>query len=101
MSKNFGVILIVIGIVMLVWTSFTYTKKENVVDAGPIHISADRQKTVSWPPVAGGIVIIAGILVYVIAGKNVETNNKRSIQLVYRSLKFSTSPLYLNIATIV
>lgn len=69
MNRNFGFVLIAIGIIMLLWTGFTYTKKENIVDAGPLHISADRQKTVSWPPVVGGVVLIAGIVVLLTGGK--------------------------------
>lgn len=54
---------------MLIWTGFTYTKKEKIIDAGPIQVSADRQKTVNWPPYVGGIVLIGGIIV-VITSKN-------------------------------
>lgn len=60
--KTFGIILVIIGIIMLVWTGFTFTKKEKVVDAGPLEISADKQKTVNWPPYAGGILVIGGIV---------------------------------------
>ncbi|MGY3052067.1 putative membrane protein [Pedobacter sp. UYEF25] len=63
MNRTIGLILIVVGILMLVWTGFTYTKKEKIVDAGPIQISADRQKDVNWPPYVGGIVLIAGVIV--------------------------------------
>jgi hypothetical protein len=52
---------------MLIWTGFSYTQRENVVDAGPLHISADKQKTVSWPPFAGGILAVAGIALLVSA----------------------------------
>ncbi len=69
MSKNIGFLLIAIGIIMLVWTGFSYTKKEKIVDAGPIQISADRQNTVSWPPVLGGVVLVAGIAVLVVGRK--------------------------------
>lgn len=65
MGKTIGIILIVLGIVLLIWTGFTYTKKEKVVDAGPIQISADKQKTVNWPPYVGGLVLIAGVIVFV------------------------------------
>ena len=61
MQKTIGIFLLVVGIVMLIWTGFSYTKKEKVVDAGPIHISADREKSVNWPPYAGGILVIGGI----------------------------------------
>lgn len=63
MNKSFGLILVLTGAVLLLWTGFTYTKKETIVDAGPIQISADREKTVNWPPYAGGIVLVAGIIV--------------------------------------
>ncbi|NII82856.1 MULTISPECIES: hypothetical protein [unclassified Pedobacter] len=69
MNRTLGLILIVVGIAMLVWTGFTYTKKEKLADAGPIQISADREKSVNWPPYAGGIILIAGVIVFV-ASKN-------------------------------
>jgi uncharacterized membrane protein len=65
MGKTVGIILIVLGIVMLIWTGFTYTKKEKVIDAGPIQVSADKEKSVNWPPYVGGIVLIAGVAVLV------------------------------------
>ncbi|WP_379091835.1 hypothetical protein [Pedobacter sp. UC225_65] len=64
MGRSIGIILIVLGIVLLVWTGFTYTKKEKVIDAGPIQVSADKEKSVNWPPYAGGIVLIAGVIVF-------------------------------------
>lgn len=67
MQKNLGIVFLVIGLVMLIWTGFSYTKREKVVDAGPVHISADKQKTVSWPPYAGGVLVIAGVVMLVAA----------------------------------
>ena len=69
MNKTLGIILLVLGIAMLVWTGFTYTKKEKVVDAGPIQISAEKEHTVNWPPYAGGILVIGGIVLLVTARK--------------------------------
>lgn len=63
MSRGIGIILIVIGAAMLIWTGFTYTKKEKLIDAGPIQISADRQKSVNWPPYLGGILLVGGIVI--------------------------------------
>jgi uncharacterized membrane protein len=63
MNRSIGLILIVIGAAMLIWTGFTYTKKEKIIDAGPIQVSADRQKTVDWPPYLGGILLIGGIII--------------------------------------
>ncbi len=69
MNRTLGFVLIVIGAILLIWTGFTYTKKEKIVDAGPIQISADKQKTVNWPPYAGGIILVAGVIV-LISSKN-------------------------------
>lgn len=68
MNKTLGFILTILGIIMLVWTGFSYTKKEKVIDAGPIQVSADREKNVNWPPYVGGIVLVAGVIILV-AGK--------------------------------
>ncbi|WP_421943505.1 hypothetical protein [Pedobacter sp.] len=65
MNKTVGLILILVGIAMLVWTGFSYTRKEKIVDAGPIQISADKEKSVNWPPYVGGIVLVAGVFVFV------------------------------------
>lgn len=69
MNKSIGLILIAIGVIMLVWTGFTYTRKEKIVDAGPIQISADKEKSVNWPPYVGGIILVAGVFVFVASRK--------------------------------
>ena len=69
MNKLIGVVLIALGIIMLVYTSFTYTKREKVIDAGPIQISADREKTVNWPPYLGGILLVGGIVIVITSKK--------------------------------
>ena len=70
MNKTIGIIMIVLGIIMLIWTGFTYTKKEKIIDAGPIQVSADRQKSVNWSPYAGSILVIGGVIVLVAAKKS-------------------------------
>ena len=69
MNKTIAIVLIVLGGVMLIWTGFSYTKKEKVVDAGPIQISADKKKSVNWPPYAGGILLLGGVVMLVASGK--------------------------------
>lgn len=69
MKRTLGVVLLVVGVVMLIWTGFSFTKREKVVDAGPIHISADKEHTVNWPPYVGGILAIAGLVMLVVPEK--------------------------------
>lgn len=61
--------LIFVGAIMLFSNSFSFTTKEKVIDAGPIQISADKEREVKWPSYAGGIVMAAGIILLVIPKK--------------------------------
>ncbi|HEX9152794.1 MAG TPA: hypothetical protein VF842_11970 [Flavobacterium sp.] len=70
MNRNIGMVLIIIGAVMLIWSGFTYTKKEKVLDVGPIEISADKKESVNWPPYLGGLLLIGGIVVLVTSKKS-------------------------------
>lgn len=70
MGKTLGIILIVVGAAMLIWTGFSYTKKEKVVDIGALEISADKQETVNWPPYVGGIILVAGIVIVATSRRN-------------------------------
>jgi uncharacterized membrane protein len=69
MNKSVGLILVILGVILLIWTGFTYTKKEKIIDAGPIQVSADREKSVNWPPYVGGVVLVAGVLIMVSSRK--------------------------------
>jgi hypothetical protein len=62
-----GIILIAIGIIALAYGGFSYTTREKVIDAGPLQVSADRQKTILFPPILGGICLVGGIIL-VLAG---------------------------------
>lgn len=60
--KAIGIILIIVGILMLVFRGFNYTKEKNIADIGPLEINAKEKKSVSWPLYAGGIAVIAGVV---------------------------------------
>jgi hypothetical protein len=62
-----GFALIVLGLAALAYQGITYTSRETVLDLGPIHATAEREKTLPLPPVLG-IVAIAGGVALVVAG---------------------------------
>ena len=64
-----GIILIVIGIVALAYQGITYTTREKVVDIGPIHMTAEKTKTLLLPPIVGGVALVGGIVLLVMGGK--------------------------------
>jgi uncharacterized membrane protein HdeD (DUF308 family) len=69
MIKTIGIILIVLGIVALVFGGITYTKKEKVIDLGPIEATAEEKKTIPLPPILGAISLIGGIILLVAGSK--------------------------------
>lgn len=64
--RPFAIVLIVIGILMLVIPGINFTKKEKVVDVGPIEISKKENKTLTWPYYAGAIVTVTGVVLLLV-----------------------------------
>jgi hypothetical protein len=61
-----GVLLIAIGVAGLLIANISFTEKKVVVDAGPLKITADQERTVPIPTIAGVIAVVvgAGLLLY-------------------------------------
>ena len=56
-----GVVLILLGVAALAYQGITYTKRDTVVDVGPVHATAEHQKTLPIPPVLGMVAVAAGV----------------------------------------
>ena len=64
-----GVLLIVGGLAALAYQGFTYTSRETVLNVGPIHATADRDKTVALPPVIGIGAVAGGVVLLIVGGR--------------------------------
>ncbi|OJW84352.1 MAG: hypothetical protein BGO69_11400 [Bacteroidetes bacterium 46-16] len=67
--RVFGIVLIIVGILMMVFTGINFQKKENVAKIGPVEINKKENKHVGWPTYVGGIVAVAGVVMAVAGGK--------------------------------
>jgi hypothetical protein len=56
-----GILLVVFGALALAYQGITYTRREKVLDVGPIHATKDTEKTIPLPPILGGVALLAGI----------------------------------------
>ena len=56
-----GVILIALAVVALAVDNISFTERKTVVDVGPLKITADEQKTIPIPTIAGVAAIIVGL----------------------------------------
>ena len=61
-----GVVLLLLGVAALAYQGFTYTSRETVVDIGPVHATADHEKTVPIPPVLGLAAVAGGVALLVV-----------------------------------
>lgn len=61
-----GMALIVAGLMALAYQGITYTSRQTVVDVGPLHATADRQKTLPLPPVLGGVAVVGGVVLLIV-----------------------------------
>jgi hypothetical protein len=69
-SKSvFGIVLIVLGVLALVYQGISYTSRETVIDLGPIQATADTRKTLPLPPILGILAIVGGIGVLVVGAR--------------------------------
>ncbi len=55
-----GVLLIAIGIAGLAVDNISFTERKTIVDAGPLKVTADEQRTIPIPTIAGIVAVIAG-----------------------------------------
>ena len=59
--KVLGGILVVLGIIAVLYGGISWTRKDTVVDAGPIQITADKKESIPISPIAGGLMLVAGV----------------------------------------
>jgi len=64
--KKTGVVLIIIGIALSIFTAFTFFTREKVVDIGSLEITSNKPHKIAWSPLVGIIVIAAGGIIYFI-----------------------------------
>ena len=64
-----GILLIVLGVISLALGGINYTKKEKVLDIGPIQATAERHKTIPLPPLLGGLALAGGVVLLVSGGR--------------------------------
>jgi hypothetical protein len=56
-----GIFLIILGVLVFAYQGVTYTKREKIVDIGPIEATHETRKTIPLPPILGGLALAGGI----------------------------------------
>jgi hypothetical protein len=63
-----GIVLIVLGAAALVFPVITYTTREPVNFLG-LQFTAEKQKTILIPGIVGGLALVGGLAVVVVASR--------------------------------
>ena len=56
-----GLVQIALGVVGLVVANVSFTERKTVLDAGPIKITQEQEKTVPIPTIAGIAAVVVGL----------------------------------------
>jgi len=67
--KNSGIIIIIIGLLLTIFTTVTIFTREKVVDLGKVEITRNKPTRLNWSPVIGIIVMGVGGVVLLQATK--------------------------------
>ena len=63
--KPIGVLLIVFGLVALAVGGIQYTKREKILDIGPLQATTEKHETIPLPPLVGILSIVGGVVLIV------------------------------------
>jgi len=72
--KPLGIVLIIAGILMFIFSNVSFTTEERIADIGPVEINKKEKKTVNRPSYAGGVAAVCGVIVLLASRK--KTDNK-------------------------
>lgn len=64
-----GIVMVISGAALLAYGGFTTTKKENVIDLGPLKVETEVKKRHQIPPVASWALLGSGLVVVVLGLK--------------------------------
>lgn len=67
-AKNIGIVILVIGLLMTIYTGFNYITQEDVMDLGGVHMTIDENHSANWSPFVGLGVMAIGAVVF-LSGK--------------------------------
>lgn len=64
-----GILLVILGALALAYQGISYTSQEKIIDVGPIHATAERQKRIPLPPILGGLMLVGGVSLLVMGAR--------------------------------
>lgn len=64
--KKAGIVIIIVGALLTIFTTVTYFSREKVVDLGELEITANKRHNVNWSPLIGiAVMAVGAVIVFV------------------------------------
>jgi len=67
--KKTGIVLIIIGLLLTIFTGFNFFTKKKVVDLGALEITKSEPHRVKWTPYAGVAIMVVGGIILLVGSK--------------------------------
>ena len=67
--KKAGIFIVILGLVLTIFTAITFFTREKVIDIGSLKITANKPHHLSWSPLIGIAVMVAGGVVVIMSPK--------------------------------
>ncbi len=58
--------MIIVGLLITIFTGLSFTRKETVLKVGDFEVEQEKEHDLSWPPLAGVGVMVAGVVILLI-----------------------------------
>jgi len=65
-----GILLILLAVIAFSYQGITYTKREKVLDIGPIQATAEKKETIPLPPILGALALAGGVALVFVGAKH-------------------------------
>jgi NADH:ubiquinone oxidoreductase subunit 6 (subunit J) len=72
-TKLIGIVLIIIGAIMMLYTGFNYVTTETLVDLGPVSIESEKNNFMKLSPILGAILLAGGLILLFLQSKKSNT----------------------------
>ena len=65
-----GILLIILAVIAFSYQGITYTKREKVLDIGPLQATTEKKETIPLPPVLGALALVGGVALVFVGSKH-------------------------------
>ena len=69
LMKTSGIVILVVGLLITLFTGFNFVTKKKVVDIGNLEITKDENHNMAWSPLVGVAVMALGGVVLLFGAK--------------------------------